>query len=221
MTALSSVRVQRALTESGVAHVDVPHDLAEFRILAAQLGYVVAEERIAIRAGAHAYVAQPGPVPVHNDQAQVDIVAWHCVNQDAADGASLLCDGLAAIATLPHEVREVLRRTRLACPPVAGGPPSQKVPVLSASSVGRRLFCSPWLEPVDDDPVQRAALMALAEVLNQPSAPWRSSVRMSPGQSLFIDNRRILHGREAIEPRSPRHLERVWIITDDDVTQPD
>ncbi len=177
-------------------------------------GEVVGQERIALREGAHAYVARPGPVPLHTDHPDVDLVAWWCETQDEQDGATLLLDSAPILAALPPATRERLFAVRLACPPLAGGPPVESRPVLRHGEDGAALFCSPWLRAVEPAVGHQAELDALREALSVGARTQVRSRRLSQGDVLVVDNRRVLHGRGAIAASSRRVLHRVWIRLD-------
>lgn len=184
-----------------------------YRALASKLGHVVANETIELRDGAHAYVAKPGQVPFHTDQAQVEIIGWHCQQQDANDGASLLLDSRPILSNLSVLTRDLLRRVRLSCPPVAGGPPTFSVPVLRQKGDRDAFFCSPWLDPVDCGIAEQDALRMLSSAIQAFAVSSTIRVRLAPGDALFIDNQRIMHGRAALSVDSRRKLHRVWIIS--------
>lgn len=185
----------------------------DYRRLAAELGHVVHEEMIQLREGAHAYVAKAGAVPFHTDQAQVEIVAWRCNRQDDHDGASLLLDSQVVLARLPTPTLDALQRTSLACPPVAGGPPSFAVPVLR-SVPGRELFfCTPWLEAVGAGTEEEEAVRTLGRMIRAMGATSSVRVRLAPGDVLLVDNQRVMHGRNALSQGSPRQLHRLWVVT--------
>ncbi len=205
--------VFRSLREQGYAHLQKSFDLECFRSLASEIGHVVAEEPIALRDGAHAYVAKPGPVPLHTDQAQVEIVGWHCQEQDEHDGASLLLDSQVVLGAMHGSDREALRRLRLACPPVAGGPPTMAVPVLRSLRGRELFFCSPWLTPVDEGHCQKATIRRLWRSIKDACAQSLVRVRLAAGDALFVDNQRVLHGRRSIPANSRRRLRRAWVIT--------
>lgn len=183
----------------------------EFFAAMGSWGEIVGQERIALREGAHAYVARPGPVPLHTDHPDADLVAWWCEAQDADDGATLLLDAAPVVAGIGSALRAVLRDVRLACPPLAGGPPSESRPVLRSGVDGMALFCSPWLRAVDPVAEHQAALDTLRGAL---SAAGRSAAirrRLAPGEVLVVDNRRVLHGRGPIAATSRRVLHRAWV----------
>lgn len=208
MSAVVFDAVDDALRTQGYA-VLPGGDAAALDALVGALGAVVGEEPIRLREGAHAYVAKPGRVPLHTDHPQVDLIAWRCVAQDPNDGASWLLDARPVLDALPAAVREALRATRLECPRLAGGPPTCAHPVLWGQRSS--LFCSPWLRAVGGDPASQRALDTLREHLSDAARDGIISVRLAPGDTLVVDNHRVLHGRGPIAPDSPRHLRRQWI----------
>ncbi len=184
---------------------------ADYRALALALGEIVGDERIALRPGAHAYVAKPGPVPLHTDQPQVEIVSWLCERQDEEDGASLLFDTRPFIERLNANLRRMLRDVRLMTPPLSGGPPTMTWPTLRRVATGDAVFCSPWLRSASPQAAHVEALDTFRRELSQQIRAGHESLRLTPGDALFIDNRRVLHGRAGISAESRRSLLRLWV----------
>ncbi len=172
------------------------------------LGEVVGEEAIRLREGAHAYVAKPGRVPLHTDHPRVDTIVWRCMAQDRVDGASWLLDTRPVLRAMPPALRDALAATNLECPPLAGGAPSLRHPVLWGDG---ELFCSPWLRAAPGETSAQSALDALRDRLSEAAAAHRVDVRLGEGDVLVVDNHRVLHGRGPLATDSPRHLHRVWI----------
>lgn len=206
-------QVVASLKDCGYVHVRQHLDLRGFRALCSELGHVVAEEIIALRGGAHAYVAKAGPVPFHTDQAQVEFVGWLCTQQDGGDGANLLLDSRPILDSLTVEHRDRLRRVRLGCPAICGGPPRFAVPVLRSGRARDSFFCSPWLEPVGADEQGRETLRSLRRAIEEFAVVRTVRIRLAPGEVLFVDNQRVMHGRDQLLPSSPRKLHRTWVIT--------
>ncbi len=186
---------------------------AAYNDLACTLGEVVGRERVALRPGAHAYLAKPGPVPLHTDHPDVDVVGWLCKTQDADDGASVLLDAWPVLERMTEEDRDALRSIHLECPPLPGGPPSERRPLLRKVQGLQRdaLFCSPWLRCADGSTSQQQALESFRQVLSVAIHKGSRRIRLAQGSALFVDNRRILHGRDAIAADSNRVLLRVWL----------
>ncbi len=199
----------RALGDIGVAYVREPLSRRAFDDLMAELGEPVGQETIAIREGAHAYVARPGSVPLHTDHPAVDYVAWWCESQDEVDGASHLLDARPVVDALPSFRRAELHSVHLLCPPLEGGPPTQREPVLRDHRGTTAVFCSPWLRSVEVE--RQGCLDEFRTRISVAARRYTRSIRLRAGEALVIDNRRILHGRGAIDPASPRRLQRVWL----------
>ncbi len=202
--------IKNALGEHGFAVLREPLGRDDYLGLARELGALVGAEAIALRPGAHAYVAKPGRVPLHTDHPEVDVVGWLCEVQDESDGASLLLDTRPVLDALAASERELLLRVRLACPQLAGGPPTGTWPVLRETHEGYAVFCSPWLQAVGAKDDEAEALDRFRRRLSA-AATTPAEVRLAPGEALFIDNRRVLHGRRALLESSRRQLLRVWL----------
>jgi hypothetical protein len=205
-----AARVEAGLGEVGYAHLAGPLDPVTYLRLAEQLGEVVGRERVALRPGAHAYLAKPGPVPLHTDQPQVEIIGWLCQEQDADDGASRLLDSRPIVDALAEADRKLLHEVELWTPPLSGGPPTETWAVLRAGKNGEEIFCSPWLRPVSDRPDHVEALGLLRDRISAAAASC-GSIRLREGQAVFVDNRRVLHGRGRLREDSRRCLLRIWV----------
>lgn len=204
---LHSIRVHGYVRLSG------PFDEEAYRSLVGRLGRIVNEERIALRPGAHAYVAKPGPVPMHTDHPEAKFVSWLCVRQDDVAGASRLYDSRPFLQSLSEDEVEQLRCTDLECPPLTGGPPTLRFPVLSASTHGDvdEIFCSPWLRAAGGNQERQAVLDRFRSRLSGDIQARAFEERLEEGDVLIVDNRRVLHGRGAINDRSRRELLRFWL----------
>jgi hypothetical protein len=207
-----SADLSRQLARAGWALVEAPIAYEAFRCLARGLGSIVQDEVIALRPGAHAYVAKPGPVPFHTDQAEVETIGWWCQRQDAKDGASRLLDSRPILARMGPQTCGELEKIHLACPPLSGGPPTLSFPILRQEHGRSRFFCSPWLKPVSGDATQLEILRQLKAEVGRAALQEVIELRLRPGQALFIDNQRMFHGRGAISPDSRRSLCRVWMM---------
>lgn len=211
MPDIDAIDIASELGRAGYVHLRGPFERAEYLDLARTLGPLIATEAIALRAGAHAYVARPGPVPPHTDHPEVGAIGWLCEEQDAFDGTSRLVDSRPVIESLAPEVRQRLRSVRLECPPLQGGPPTLSFTVLRDTGRGEALFCSPWLRAVGGEADDQAALDELRARLIDANRNDAIECRLARGEVLLIDNQRVLHGRAAIAEASRRRLLRAWI----------
>jgi hypothetical protein len=199
------------LGRAGYVHLHGPFDRESYFALANGLGEILSTEVIALRPGAHAYVAKPGRVPLHTDHPEVDIIGWMVEEQDADDGASVLLDTRPILAAMSDAQRTTLAGVLLECPLLAGGPPVTSFPVLCGTQGNAAVFCSPWLRAAGGAPEHQAALDHFRAVLSASARSSSIEIRVQPGEVLLVDNHRVLHGRRAIGEMSRRRLQRVWI----------
>jgi alpha-ketoglutarate-dependent taurine dioxygenase len=156
----------------------------------------------------------------------VDYVGLLCLRPARAGGLSQLVDGRAAYGELSRRRPEALAilsqpfhvdRRGGARP---GEAPTARFPILSGD--GDRLtyrYLRYWIEAGQEkagaplSAEQTAALDALDEVLSSPEL--RVEFFMRRGETLFVNNRRLLHNRTAFddfdEPERRRHLVRLWL----------
>jgi hypothetical protein len=183
----------------------------EYLALTASLGEVVAVEEIELRPGVGSYACSPGPVPFHTDHPAVTTAAWYCVRQDPVDGASLLVDARRLIGKRTSEQIALLKRLRLAFPPLVAGHPPGAAPVLVPRSDGYGIYYPPLVRPEEPEPGALVALQELAERVCEIDPTEQIRIRLEVNDALFVDNRRMLHGRGRLRPNSTRLLRRVWI----------
>lgn len=183
----------------------------EYLALAASLGEVVAVEEIELRPGVGSYACSSGPVPFHTDHPAVTSAAWYCVRQDPVDGASLLVDSQRLIGKLSLEQNALLERLRLAFPPLIAGHSPGAAPVLMQRSDGYEVYYPPVMRPEEPEPAALVALQELAAKVREFGPAVQIRIRLEVNDALFVDNRRMLHGRGPLQPNSPRLLQRAWI----------
>lgn len=70
----------------------------------------------------------------------------------------------------------------------------------------RALFYAPWLAASAQSDAAVALLMQRIE-----NAPVDHRIALKAGDVLFLDNGRMLHGRDSLDVGSPRWLTRYWI----------
>lgn len=196
--------VRRELRECGfsvfrqIAHNDAT-------AMAHALGEVLRVSEVRLLTGVNTYLARPAPIPLHTDHPAVRYIVWFCLANQASGGENVLLDGYTAIEQLSAGQRRNLAKAHLRCPEIAGRDPVSRHPVWNEAS--RSLFFAPWL-PRSQEHAQ--VLDDFDECLASPTTR-RHVVRLDPGDALVLDNRRMLHGRDALEPGSPRWLTRYWI----------
>ncbi|MDK3025454.1 TauD/TfdA family dioxygenase [Cupriavidus taiwanensis] len=171
--------------------------------LAGELGEIINETQVRIASG-RTYLTRPDAVPPHTDHPDAKLILWFCNRSDRlGSGANRLIDARAAIEALPHGAQRELSQYRLACPERDGLEPKGYHAMFELDS--RNVFYAPWL--CEDMPC--AALKMFEKMIE--GRKYQRTIRLQVGEALLVDNRRMLHCRDAIDPDSPRWLTRFWI----------
>ena len=172
----------------------------------AQLGPVIQTTEVTPRANAKAALATDKEMQLHTDHPRARWISWECVRQSSEGGYSLLKDTKPALDSLTGSERDELRslaiRTHVVFPDDTGA-----YPVLRKDGNGADwVYFTPWMTDGQSSPAFRKFLQAL-------EASPTLSVRLYPGESLLIDNGRMLHGRSALDGDKDRLLIRRWIAS--------
>lgn len=176
-------------------------DEGDARAFVEGLGPVIDHTEVRLREGVDTWLTSPEAIPPHTDDPRARWIGWWCGRQDTDDGANLLVDGGEALRSLEAPCVAALERVTFT---IRG----HAFPHPAVSSTGG-LFYAPWLHFSTPDDEAREAVQALRVALADPT--HQRKVLLEPGQLLVVDNHRILHGRGALAPDSPRHLTRWWV----------
>ncbi len=171
-----------------------------------QLGPVIQTTEITPRANAKAALATDKEMQLHTDHPRARWISWECVRQSSEGGYSLLKDTKPALDALTTAEREELRalsiRTHIVFSDDTGAHP-----VLRNDGDGSDwVYFTPWMTDG-----QRS--LAFQKFIQALEATPTLSVRLYPGESLLIDNGRMLHGRSALGGDKDRLLIRRWIAS--------
>jgi alpha-ketoglutarate-dependent taurine dioxygenase len=229
--------VETRLAADGIAVLRRLPNRHEMFAIASRLGYVWNDRRIYVNAELEAHTRSPAGVHFHMDHARANVIGWLCEVPDACFNRYV--DALRLYRDLPESERDALTRVRCFDPyPVQCAQDPQR-PTVIAPAVERvhgatRIFWVPAAEPESDrlpdslNPfllipqgpdaaVERRAIETFrAAVERFDAAPELAhvSVMLAPGDAVFVDNNRFLHGRGALPAASPRELYRVWVNSD-------
>ncbi len=199
--------IERDLESRGFHVLEQPIRVGSFYHLGRCLGSVLRIEDIKLGnspRGAHS----PRELGLHTDQHYVDRIAWYCVRAAEIGGATRLVDSRPILDSLSDDDRDRLGQITMRCPDVDGRLDATLVPLLSRDSGGPRVYYAAWNVAPIEDPAVRETFRRFSDAIE--SSP-RIDVRLEPGQSLYVDNTRIVHGRGELPKDSPRTLKRFWI----------
>ena len=172
----------------------------------AELGPIIQTTEITPRANAKAALATDQEMQFHTDHPRARWISWECVRQSSEGGYSLLKDTKPALDSLTAAEREELRalsiRTHVVFPDDMGA-----YPILRADGDGADwIYFTPWMTDGQSSLAFRKFTQAL-------EATPILRLRLYPGESLLIDNGRMLHGRSALGGDKDRLLIRRWIAS--------
>ena len=223
---VSSATILSSLSECGFAHVKVPVSLDAFEQLSSEIGTIELRTDIKIDRKGEALQAQnriaagrpstyqADPLEFHSDNPRMNVLAWYCVAQDETDGATRLIDTSNVAEYFSEEELAVLTSINVAYSIWLPGSDRESFlnePLLSNTPFGYRTYYQSWflLDRYSDE--QAAALNKFADYINHMREKNSIDVKLAKGECLFVDNRRILHGRNALGYGSKRHLIRLYI----------
>lgn len=186
---------------------------AAFESLARGVGTILSDYAVRIVPNSRSYVCSPNEITFHNNEVSCRYIGWHCLEQDADDGRTLLLDSRCILQSLSAEEVNSLSSVLIETAPhlVQRGAPSHSQ-LLERTASGTRICYVPWLKFDAPNPTSRGAFERFQKAISEKSHQKEyTAIRMRPLQAIFIDNLRVLHGREALSSNSRRHLRRLWI----------
>jgi hypothetical protein len=214
-----SAEVLASIQSLGYAHIRQPLTAEDFDIIAQQMGSIALRTDLTLTPNRSSIVYKPDEITFHQDNPAINILGWYCVQQDELDGSiGLLDTGDVADYFSPREL-EIMSSVKVRYPdpdPSRHNPDRGLVgyllwPLLTEKPTRTEVYYVPWLLADSYDEEQSRALEKFAEYLRAQEENHLIRIRLKAGESLFIDNNRMLHGRGPIQQDSKRFLKRVWI----------
>lgn len=194
--------INARVAEAGFAVLNL-QTVAAAAALAERLGTVLEVTEVRLGNG-RTYLSSAGSIPAHTDHPAARLILWYCQRADGGGaGANLLVDARSVIRALPAGIVEELAGVELHCPSVHTLVPAETHPLYRLH--GKHVFYAPWLcaEPRSE------ALLAFEAEIAKPEQCC--TILLRQGEGLLVDNRRMLHLRDALPPKSTRWLTRYWI----------
>jgi len=171
--------------------------------LAERLGPVLDVTEVRLGTG-RTYLSSADSIPAHTDHPAARLILWYCQRADSSGaGANLLVDTRSVIQALPAAIAEEMTDVELRCPDVHTLVPAEIHPLYRLKA--KQVYYAPWLCV---KPRSQALLAFEAEIRK---AEHRRTILLRQGEALLIDNRRMLHQRDALPLNSARWLTRYWI----------
>jgi gamma-butyrobetaine dioxygenase len=175
----------------------------------------------------NAYTA--GFLPLHTDLPHYEmppgLQILHCLRNEAEGGESLLSDGIAVAELLRREQREVFDILTTVTVPYrfqdAESEYLARHTIIECDGNGDPVYIN-WsnstMAPLDAHfdtmPALRAAIRRFVSLIDSPR--FLIERKLTAGEALVFDNRRMLHGRAAFRPETGvRHLQGCYLDTSD------
>jgi hypothetical protein len=185
-------------------------DIETFESISSLIGQVILKTDIKIKSDATAMVQTAEPLEWHQDSPEAKWIAWLCLNPgkpliepteifDSRNLFNLLSPAEIEILT---KIKTTIR-TSDNC--------ENETAVVSRSSNGEMIlyFC-PWLINDKLDNFQKQTIEKLKRLLHLNDG-LKNQFFWKQNDLLIIENRRMLHRRPLLDPKSERFLMRNWI----------
>jgi hypothetical protein len=197
--------VRNGVGERG--YMKVPSlSLSDFDELAARLGPLVGRTTVTAKEASKSVLNSAAAMPFHTDAPEAAMVGWWCGRSAYPNGASLLIDTSGLPTALDREHLDELTRTPIRRWVAPGQ--FELIPCLTMAEGHYRVFYTPWFL-LDSYPVAQLVALEAFQTFLRSRRPI--VVRLQEQACLFIDNGRMMHGRNEYSASSGRRLERVWI----------
>lgn len=181
----------------------------EFRAVCEALGEIVYEADVRMGGARPRNYQLPAAIDFHNDHVSAEIAAWRCVEIEPGEGSMQLLDLAPICNALEPSEREALTRVGIADNAAWGG--GAPVPLALPTETGFRFHYVPWLHKFPEDAAARVALEKFEAAIRGAIGSSAVEIDLAPGHCVFVDNHRVMHGRDAISSDSPRYLKRFWV----------
>jgi len=201
--------VSEALQGPGYYWLASDTTLDEFRQVSNELGEVFYEADVRMGAERPRNYQLPAAIDFHTDHVSAEIAAWYCVEQDSSGGAMQFLDLAPVAARLSDDELAALSRVRV--PDNAVWAEGGDIPLCTQNADQCSFHYVPWLKLDALDDQARTALQVFERHIAEAKTTSVIEVDLSPGELVFVDNHRIMHGRAAITSNSARNLKRFWI----------
>jgi hypothetical protein len=216
--------IANLIEAQGYAHVESAISFEDYEAVASLIGKIILRSDVQIDLNRDLLLGQArtierpniyraGSVEFHSDP-QADLVSWYCVEQDEIDGALLLLDTSGVGEHFSAAELAILNQVNLKSFTRDSDTSMEQytlAPLLTHRDGRYRVFYVPWLICGPDTIESRAALEKFRNYLSHKEATQLVRLRLKQNECIFVDNHRMLHGRDAIAEGSKRHLLRFYL----------
>ena len=195
--------IEKGLDEFGYFVIADKLELNDYYHICNKLGVIINTTNIEVNENSNRLFNKSDAMPFHTDAHDVDIVSWYCQTQDDVDGQSILIDMKDIEYFFDKNEIELLGNVMI------------KYPIYKRFYVGihplyknKKLYYAPWLK-VDYSNKESELIQKFDKIIEEKDKIY---CPLKKGQSLFVNNLRVLHGRNEIQSNSKRLLYRTHIM---------
>jgi hypothetical protein len=217
--------IRHTLEIDGYLHLTWPMTMENYEAIAGRVGTIIQMSDVKVdlararsqeqvrRIKGRGGIYSPSALGFHTDPI-ADLVSWFCVEQDDDGHPMMMLDLGDLEENFSVEELEILGRVELLSPTRTSEAEQETLtptPLLTKTSGKYRIFYASWLlrEP-EDAAVRKIAEKFVAYVRSKEEAQL-IVLPVKPRDTVFVDNRRMLHGRGTLPQASKRHLIRFYL----------
>lgn len=196
------------LTENGYATWSVD-SYENFLSLCSSLGEIINITDVAVDKNKGGLLVSSHGMGLHTDDPRANFVAWWCKSPATSGGETVLADAWKAFTDFSEVEIDLLKSILVRVPQLdISLEPIKSRPILIGD---RDIYFANWLL------IRESQFLSpeISKVLEKIRSFTVFKRRLEASESLFINNKRILHGRAAFtnDDKASRALVRVWIKT--------
>jgi Taurine catabolism dioxygenase TauD, TfdA family len=217
--------IRHTLETEGYLHLTWPMTMENYEAVAGRVGTIVQKSDVKVdlpRAQRLEQVRQikgrggiysPGALGFHTDPI-ADLVSWYCVEQDDNGHPMMVLDLGDLEEHFSAGEREILSRVELLSPTRKSETEQETLtpmPLLTKTSGKYKIFYAAWLLRESEDAAVRKIAEKFAAYVKNKEETQIIVLPVKPGDTVFLDNHRMLHGRGELPQTSRRHLVRFYL----------
>jgi len=225
LTELTSI-IQEAIKVKGYIHITNQMSTEFFETIGNQLGKVLTmtdvkvdkiSEKKAINARAYRGKDRPitysaKEISFHSDSPIQKLIGFYCIEQDEIDGSLMMLDMEPIMEHLSEEELSILKSIKVNWANLEDG--KEVINEACLFSEGRdnvEVYYASWHLQQKISANQQEVLTRFQNFIKQTQEQQLLKIRLKKGETIFVNNRRMLHAREKIADNSKRHIIRLGI----------
>jgi hypothetical protein len=220
-----SEAIRHTVETDGHLHLTWPMTMESYEAIAGRVGTIVQKNDVKVdlaraqrqeqvrRIKGRGGIYSPGALGFHTDPI-ADLVSWYCVEQDDGGHPMMMLDLGDLEEHFSAEEREILCRVELLSPARRSETEQETLtptPLLTKMNGKYKIYYAPWLLCESENAVVRKIAQKFGAYVKNKEETQLIVLPVKPGDTVFIDNHRMLHGRGELSPTSKRHLVRFYL----------